>query len=252
LVASGDARRVSTDHARRARLVRAAHRGDRAARARLVELYLPLVRRVAVRYGGLGLPQEDLVQEGVIGLLDAVARYDPGRNPSFESYARFRIRRSIKGALTDQARLIRLPKHIVERRRTIAQAEARLLARGADPTTESVAGETGLSIREIIAAQTAPRTLLSPDDAPVPDGAACDPVEEALTDELVAEVARTVARLPEQQRWVLAHRWGTENNVPRSARALAADLGLSPRRTQTIARDALDTLRSELGGFDAD
>ena len=112
----------------------AAQRGDRAARDQLVTSNLGLVRSVAARYRDLGLPFDDLVQEGAIGLLDAIDHYDPGRGASFESYCRFRIRRAIKNALTDKARVIRLPKQLVERRRAIERAEAQLAAAAAGRT----------------------------------------------------------------------------------------------------------------------
>ena len=92
--------------------------------------HLPLIRSLASRYQSYGLALDDLVQEGALGLLDAIDRYDPCRSASFETYARFRIRRAICDALTEQARLIRLPKHIVERRRALDRAEARLMATG--------------------------------------------------------------------------------------------------------------------------
>ena len=88
--------------------------------------HLPAVRSVALRYRNLGLSVDDLVQEGSIGLLEAIDRYEPERSPDFESYARFRIRRAIRNALTEQSRLIRLPKQIVERRRAIERAEANI------------------------------------------------------------------------------------------------------------------------------
>src|SRR5438046_844015 len=83
------------------------------ARVRLLVPYLPLVRRVAARYRGIGLPYEDLVQEGSLGLLEAIAQYDETRGVAFEIYARFRAQRAIRNALTERARLVRLPKHIV-------------------------------------------------------------------------------------------------------------------------------------------
>ena len=113
---------------RRRKLLRGARRGDRGARERLVISHLGLVRSVASRYRDLGLPFDDLVQEGSLGLLDAIDHYDPCRGPEFDSYARFRVRRAIRNALTDQARLIRLPKQVVERRRAIDRAEAKLTA----------------------------------------------------------------------------------------------------------------------------
>ena len=142
---------TARDAARRSSLLRAAQRGDRTARDELVTSNLGLVRSVAARYRDLGLPFDDLVQEGAIGLLDAIDHYDPGRGASFESYSRFRIRRAIRNALTDKARLIRLPKQVVERRRAIERAEARLTAAaaGRTPSPAEIASVTGLSVAAV-------------------------------------------------------------------------------------------------------
>src|SRR5204863_9970440 len=98
-------------------LLAAARRGDRLSRERLIGEYLPVVRAIASRYRDLGVPLDDLVQEGSLGVLEAISRFDTRRSDDFESYARFRIRRAIRNALTEQSRLIRLPKQVVERRR---------------------------------------------------------------------------------------------------------------------------------------
>src|SRR5262249_58666830 len=111
-----------------------AQRGDRRARERLVARHLDDVRSIARRYRNLGLPIDDLVQEGALGLLDSIDQYDATRGPEFEAYARFRVRRAIRNALTDKSRLIRLPKQIVERRRGLGPPALRPPpARGVPP-----------------------------------------------------------------------------------------------------------------------
>lgn len=247
---------MPAEEARERRLLRACGRGDRRAEAGLVEAYLPLVRTIAAGYVGNGLAFDDLCQEGAIGLLDAIAHYDPRRDRPFAPYARFCIRRAIKSGLTENSRLIRLPKHVVERRRTISLAETRLLAKGDAATPEAVAEETGLSVAAVLSARAAPLSLLSLDASSVADGpraatiladpAASNPAEDALVDERVDLLEQTVARLPHRQRQVVARRFGLDARPPVSGRALASDLDLSPRRTQAIARDALDALRREL------
>ena len=151
----GQAKQLETaytarDAARQSSLLRAAQRGDRT-RDELVTLNLGLVRSTAARYRDLGLPYDDLVQEGAIGLLDAIDQFESGRGASFESYSRFRIRRAIRNALTDKARLIRLPKQVVERRRAIERAEARLTAAaaGRTPSPAEIASVTGLSVASV-------------------------------------------------------------------------------------------------------
>ena len=133
--------------------------------------HLPLVRKVAARYRGAGLPYDDLVQEGSIGLLEAIERYDERCGVPFESYARFRIHRAIRNALTARARLIRLPKHVVERRRLIDRENARLFAAtGRAPTVAELAAETGLRPDAIRAAVDAAADAISLDEPVTPDG----------------------------------------------------------------------------------
>src|SRR5438067_8383017 len=121
-------------------LLEHARHGDVRARERVVVQHLPNVRAIAWRYRNLGMPVDDLVQEGSIGLLDAIEHFDDSRGSDFERYARFRIRRAIRNALTEKSRLIRLPKQIVERRRDIERASARLAAEhGRPPTLHEVA-----------------------------------------------------------------------------------------------------------------
>jgi RNA polymerase primary sigma factor len=243
------------------RLLRAVRHGDRGARERLVVAQLELVRSVAWRYRDLGLPLDDLVQEGAVGLLDAVDSFDPARGVPFERYARFRIRRSILAALTAQARLIRLPKRIVERRHAIDRVEAAFVAaeQGRLPTSVELASATGLTPTAVLEAQSASLTPLSLDEPFLPDGSplesviadptAGDPELEALEHEQAELLKAALAALPAVRRRVLSRRFGL-GGTPQSAAALAAELELSPQRTQAIARDALHELRAALADGD--
>jgi RNA polymerase primary sigma factor len=237
-------------------LVRAAAHGDRAAGERLLAANLPLVRRVAARYRGVGLPYDDLVQEGALGFLDAIAHFDQSRGVDFEAYARFRVHRAIRNALTDRARLVRLPKRIVERRRAIDREAARLQAAGErTPTPELLAARTGLSVAAVLEARSAaiePVSLDEPvtfDGSPleslVADPAAVDPEYALLTHDEIARVDEAVAHLPERQRRIVRRTFGfDEPNEPIAA--VAAELHLSPQRTRAIALDALYRIRNEL------
>ena len=235
----------------------AAQGGDRVARERLVTSSLGLVRSIASYHRDLGLPLDDLAQEGAVGLLDAIDHYDADRGASFETYARFRIRRAIRNALTDKGRLIRLPKHIVERRRAIDRAEAGLAAAaaGRTPTAAELAAATGLSVDAVLEARAASVATLSLDEPVLPDGSplsgvvadprAADPELIALEHERTRLLTAAVAGLPERQRRVVTCRWGL-CDAPVSNDALAARFELSPRRAQTIGRDALYGLRRAL------
>ena len=247
---------TARETARRRSLLRAAQAGDRGAREQLVTSSLGLVRSVASRYRDLGLPFDDLVQEGALGLLDAIDHYDPDRGECFETYSRFRIRRAIRNALTEKSRLIRLPKQVVERRRAIERAEARLTAAaGRTATTAEIAALTGLPQETIRAVRSAQLGQVSLDEPVLPDGSplagvvadphAADPEVIALEHDRTTQLTAALASLPERQRRIVNCKWGIGQRSMSNG-ALAAKLGLSPRRTQTIERDALYELRKTL------
>lgn len=238
-------------------LLRAACRGDRGARERLMAGHLGLIRGIAWHYRGLGVPFEDLVQEGSLGLLEAIERFDPSRQVEFEAFARFRVRRAIRNALTDQARLVRLPKQIVERRRAVDRAEARLrAATGRAPTPEELAAASGFSPDAVLEAWSATITPLSLDESATPDGSplenlvtdpvASDPELEAIAADDADRVRAAVDRLPPRQRQIVRRHFGLDGREEGVA-TLAADLQLSERRTRTIEHDALCRLAVELG-----
>lgn len=249
--------RSARDAVRHDRLVRAAQRGDPHFRDLLVASHLGLVRSVASRYRDLGLPFDDLVQEGSLGLLDAIDQYDRSHGSSFESYARFRVRRAIRNALTDQARLIRLPKQIVERRRAIAHAEARLAAEASGhlPTPAQLAADTGLSVAAVVDARSAGLAPISLDEPLLRDGSslaavvadpfAGDPELTAIEHEETELLRAALAKLPERQRRIVSLRWGI-GGAPMSNAELATELEVSPHRAQAIGRDALYELRAVL------
>ena len=250
--------RSARDAVRSRKLLDAAQRGDPGAREQVVASHLGLVRSVASRYRDLGLPFDDLVQEGSLGLLEAIDRYDARHGTPFDSYARFRVRRAIRNALTDQARLIRLPKQVVQRRRAIDDAEARLAAEaaGSAPTPVQLAAATGLSVAAVLNARSADLAPVSLDEPVLPDGSslasvvadptAADPELRALEHEQAELLKAALDELPNRQRYILNHRWGI-GGEPVSIATLAAELDLSPRRTQTIGRDALYELEAALG-----
>ena len=249
--------RSARDAVRHSRLVRAAQRGDLRSRELLVASHLGLVRSVASRYRDRGLPFDDLVQEGSLGLLDAIDRYDPRHGSSFEAYARFRVRRAIRNALTDQARLIRLPKQMVDRRRAIARAGARLAANasGRPPTPAQLAADTGLSVAAVVDARSAGLAPISLDQPIHVDGSslesvladpeAGDPELTAIEHEQAELLRAALGRLPERQRRIVTLRWGIGRD-PLTNAEIATELKLSPRRAQEIGRDALSELRATL------
>jgi RNA polymerase sigma factor (sigma-70 family) len=211
-----------------------------------------MVRSVASRYCGLGLSLDDLVQEGCIGLLDAIDRYDPDRHVEFDAFARFRVRRAIKNALTDQGRLLRLPKHVVARQRLLARVEAAFLAaHGRPPTTSELAAASGLSERAVTESVNAPAVQISLDTDSRPTGVrlhdenVVDPEAHAATAEETALVRTAVEKLSPRDRHVIRCRYGLGSRAL-SVADVAADLGLSERRARSIEHDAVDELAAEM------
>jgi RNA polymerase primary sigma factor len=252
----GSRNRPCCDTVEERRLLRAAARGDAGARDRLVVCHLGLVRAVASRYRDLGLPFDDLVQEGALGLLEAIDRYDPSRRVAFQSFARFRVRRAIRNALTERARLVRLPKHVVERRRLLASAEATLVAAlGRPPAPAELAAETGLSDDAVVEALTASITPLSLDQEAASDGSpleslvadstAPSPERETLVADRRRRVRDALTRLTPRQREVVNLHFGLDGG-PVELAAVAASLHLSEQRTRTIENAALCELANEL------
>ncbi len=239
-----------------ATVLEAAKRGDVRARAQLVARHLGAVRSVASHYRNLGLPFDDLVQEGSLGVLEAIDRYDSSRSADFETYARFRARRAIRNALTEKSRVIRLPKQIVERRRAIERTEARLsAARGHLATAREVAVALGLPESAVLETRDISGTPVSLDQSVLPDGltletviadaAAADPAVEAVEHEQAALVDAALAALPDRQREILSRHFGL-GRTPEEIADVADALHLSQQRTRAIERDALYTLRERL------
>jgi len=239
----------------RSLLERAQH-GDRRARERLVARHLDDVRSIARRYRNLGLSVDDLEQEGAIGLLESIDQYDAARGPAFDAYARFRVRRAIRNALTEKSRLIRLPKQIVERRRAVDRADARLTdSNGTHPSAAELAEVTGLpaeavtELRELVPAVVSLDQVALPDgstlEALVADAASPDPERHAAKHEETELVDRAVDELPDRQREIVCRHYGLGREAEKIT-DVAAELHLSPQRARTIERDALFALRDRL------
>lgn len=213
-----------------------------------------LVRALARRYRDMGLPLEDLVQEGAIGLLEAIDHFDPANGASVSTYAYWRARRAMTHALTDHGRLLRLPKSVLERRRAIADATAALVNAGRRPTASALAAAAHLTAEDVVAALEAPTSIVSLDaplddgstlEAAVADPAAAEPSAAALAAVERAALAEAIAHLPARQRAVIDARFGLSGE-PRTLAEIGADLRVSTARVRAIEADALRHLAVEL------
>jgi RNA polymerase primary sigma factor len=238
-------------------LAKAAQSGDARARRRLIEANLRLVISISRRYRGLGLGPEDLVQEGIIGLVRAAERFDWRLGYRFSTYATWWIRQAMQRALANDGRAIRLPLHIGERRRLLERLRSELRARlGREPTVEELAAEAGLTPRKVELALEVPDTtsleaVLSPrDDAPwletLPDEHAVDPelIVERTQERL--RVRTAVAALPPRERTTIVLHFGLDGQ-PCTLKEVAASLGVTRERARKIEEHALSRLATSLG-----
>jgi RNA polymerase primary sigma factor len=235
------------------RLAARARRGDRVARATLVEEHMGLVRSIAFRYRNLGLPVDDLVQEGAIGLLAAIDDYDSSRGASFSTYAFWRTRAAVTHALTEQGQLLRVPRPVLERRRRVARTRDRMTASGREPSTSELATATSLPPAEVAEALT-PASVASLDE-PTGTGAtlhelvtadgAASPEASAISSEETRILRRAVRRLAGRKQTIVNRHFGFAGN-PESLAEIADDLHLSPERTRAIEDEALRELAVEL------
>lgn len=232
-----------------------AHEGDERARRTLVESNMRLVICIARHYRNCGMMTEDLVQEGAIGLVTASSRFDPGRGYRFSTYATHWIRQAMNRAIEAKGHCIRLPSHVMERTRRIAQMRAEIQKEtGQDPTVEELGSRLGMPGMKVaayllISQDPISLELLVGDDAPTELGAllhdttAVDPEQAVMVDELRLQVEQMVDELPDRERAVIKRRLGLDGAQPQVLQEIGKALKISRERVRQIELSAMRHLR---------
>jgi RNA polymerase primary sigma factor len=245
------------------RLAQQVREGNPEAREHMIRANLRLVVKIAKEYEGLGLPLLDLINEGNIGLMKAVERFDPDRGAKLSSYASFWIKQAIRRALANHGKTIRLPVHVQEKLLHLHRAERRLHdLLGRDPTDEELADEMRLPPAKIRKLRSASQCTLSL-DAPlsgdgsdttadlVADDRTHAPGEQMDTDDSLQLLRELMGDLNPRELRILEHRFGLGGIDERTLAEISQELGVTRERIRQIQNRALNKLREKMEARDS-
>ena len=233
-------------------------KGDKAARTHMISANLRLVVKIAQDYSGYGLPLSDLISEGNIGLMKAVERFDPEKGGKLSTYAAWWIKQSIKRALANQSKTIRLPVHMVDKIAKMRRISSMLgEALGREPTDEELSEELGLPRRKLAMLKQASQRPTSL-DAPINDGEAtqygeiigddsADNPLESLTDKnMHGELDDLLAVLDQHERRIIDERFGLNGKKPLTLEEVGREFGVTRERIRQLQNVALTKMRKAL------
>lgn len=236
---------------------RLAKQGDESARKRMIESNLRLVVKIARRYVRSGMAILDLIEEGNIGLMRAVEKFDPERGFRFSTYSAWWIQQTIERAIMSQTRTIRLPVHMVKRLNTCLRATRNLAKnQNHEPTVEEIAAAWGQSTQEVEKMMSLNERVISIDmpiseemNKPILDTISHendDPLEFLNRDKLKKNLEKWLLGLTPKQRAVVEHRFGLNGQEPLTLDQTGQAIGLTRERVRQLQTEALKLLRYEI------
>ena len=241
-----------------AQLAKRIAKGDQEARDNLISSNLRLVVKIAHDFKGLGLPLLDLISEGNIGLMRAVEKFDPTKGAKLSSYAAWWIKQSMRRALANQARTIRIPVQSASKIGKIQNAKAKLTQTlGREPTDKEIATEINLTERTVTGLRQGKASTISLFDPIqngaegefkdiIPDDKTIAPNDIIQDDETLQLMMKMVAKLPERERVILKLRFGLDGGKPKTLEEVSHAIGRTRERVRQIQNQALERLRAAI------